>query len=169
MVDSSIRLRDRAFLTVKCSQLFINCSCFPILGNKVDEDGEDRDADSKERPLHLIRPLPKTTCNRPLRLGLSRKYSHKRLHPYFKKRSNENRADVHFTMVNRNGEQWLFLAFTVTCVVWNIRSAFVFTGYMYVLARSRRRLWPLMSLVVLQSVGLKNGSNDAKGCVLLFT
>ena len=46
-----------------------------------DENGENREGDNTGS-----RPLSNTSCNRPFRLGLSRKHSNKPLHPYFKKK-----------------------------------------------------------------------------------
>ncbi|KAL9979918.1 hypothetical protein ACROYT_G008437 [Oculina patagonica] len=57
-------------------------------GSIDDENGFNGDTDNKEGPPHLVMPLPKTSCNRPLRLGLSRKHRNKPLHPYLKKHSN---------------------------------------------------------------------------------
>lgn len=49
------------------------------------ENGVSREGDSTGGP-YLVKPLSNTSCNRPFRLGLSRKHGNKPLHPYFKKK-----------------------------------------------------------------------------------
>lgn len=69
-----------------CFGLLLTVSYFSVIqGSCVsDQNSETRDGYPNEGPP-LVRPLPRNSSNRPLRLGLSRKHNYQPLHPYFKK------------------------------------------------------------------------------------
>lgn len=62
--------------------------------NEFQENGDCMEIDFKEGTPFLVKPLPKASNNRPLRLGLSRRHRSKSLHPCFRRTLNENLTDM---------------------------------------------------------------------------